>query len=159
MIGLSELAAGATEPRTLGQDRPGDKSCDGSRMNLDSPAVRLDGELRPNGTGAGPMQICTSCNGTYSPGAGARIDAAAAAGRVRESAAAEAANPLINRGADSVNISTAARELSDRLPVAKIRTELVEQIRGEIAAGTYEADDGKLDVATDQLLGRLNITG
>ncbi|MFN7021837.1 MAG: flagellar biosynthesis anti-sigma factor FlgM [Phycisphaerales bacterium] len=105
------------------------------------------------------MQICTSCNGTYSPSAGARIDGAATAGRIRESVAAEAANPLFYRAADSVDISSAARELSDRLPVAKIRADLVEQIRGEIAAGTYEADDGKLDVAADQLLGRLNITG
>ncbi|MCC6320958.1 MAG: flagellar biosynthesis anti-sigma factor FlgM [Phycisphaerales bacterium] len=105
------------------------------------------------------MHICTSCNGTYSPAAGARIDPASAAGRVREQAAAENANPLINRGVDSVDLSSAARELSDRLPVNGVRADLVQQIREEIASGEYEQDDGKLDVAVNQLLGRLNITG
>ena len=55
------------------------------------------------------------------------------------------------RGADRVEISPAAEAAVQAAESGDIRTELVNQLRAQIAAGTYETPD-KLDGAVDRLL-------
>ena len=58
------------------------------------------------------------------------------------------------RGADRVEISPAAEAAAQANETGGIRTELVNQIRAQIAAGTYETPD-KMGVAVDRLLDEL----
>lgn len=51
---------------------------------------------------------------------------------------------------DQVELSETAREQIGRPESAPIRTKLVEQVRAQIAAGTYLTDD-KLDAAVNRL--------
>ena len=55
------------------------------------------------------------------------------------------------RGADTVNLSDQARYLDALRENADVRVDLVQRIRAEIAAGTYESFD-KFDKAVDGLL-------
>lgn len=56
------------------------------------------------------------------------------------------------RSADSVDISSRARELSEKLTLTNpIRQDLVARVRSAIEAGTYETDD-KIDAAAEQIL-------
>ena len=54
---------------------------------------------------------------------------------------------------DEVSLSNAARQLADSSPQqnGEIRFDLVNRIRGEIAAGTYETPE-KLDAALEKML-------
>ncbi len=58
--------------------------------------------------------------------------------------------------ADTVEISPAARYASRLAEVPAVRTELIQRIRSEIQAGTYETGE-KLDVALGKLLQELDI--
>ena len=58
------------------------------------------------------------------------------------------------RGADRVEISPAAEAAVQAAETSGIRTDLVNQIRAQIAAGTYETPD-KLGVAVDRLLDQM----
>src|SRR5262245_60869025 len=68
--------------------------------------------------------------------------------------AARAAAPpepkTTERPSDRVDISDRARFLSKLSALPSVRAELVDRIRQEIAAGTYENDD-RLDQAIDNL--------
>lgn len=55
------------------------------------------------------------------------------------------------RGTDTVDLSEQARYLDALRENADVRVDLVQRIRGEIAAGTYESFD-KLDKAVDGLI-------
>jgi negative regulator of flagellin synthesis FlgM len=66
----------------------------------------------------------------------------------RGQAARSAAAP---RDADRVEISPAAEAAVQAAESGDIRTELVNQIRAQIAAGSYETPD-KLNAAVDRLL-------
>ncbi|GHT28400.1 hypothetical protein FACS18942_08780 [Planctomycetales bacterium] len=64
----------------------------------------------------------------------------------------------ITAGKDEAKFSDAALKLSDALKVeesAPVRFDLVNRIKKEISAGTYETAD-KMDIALDRLLSRLN---
>ncbi len=52
---------------------------------------------------------------------------------------------------DQLDISPAAQEAAQAVESGEIRLELVNRVRNEIAAGTYETSD-KLDSALEQLL-------
>ena len=69
------------------------------------------------------------------------------AGRARPAAASAAATA---RGSDRVELSTVSRLLAKLNQPAEVRHELVNRIRDEIAAGTYESD-AKLDAAVEGL--------
>jgi negative regulator of flagellin synthesis FlgM len=56
-----------------------------------------------------------------------------------------------SQGADRVEISSAAEAAIQAAESGEMRTELVNQLRAQIAAGTYETPE-KLDVALDRLL-------
>jgi negative regulator of flagellin synthesis FlgM len=58
------------------------------------------------------------------------------------------------QGADRVEISPAAQAASQAADADGIRTDLVNQIRSQIAAGTYETPD-KMNAALDRLLDQL----
>ncbi len=58
------------------------------------------------------------------------------------------------RGADRVEISPAAEAAVQAAESGGIRTDLVNQIRAQIAAGTYETPD-KLSAAVDRLLNEI----
>jgi negative regulator of flagellin synthesis FlgM len=68
---------------------------------------------------------------------------------IRGQAAGEAAKT--QAAGDCVTISSAAEAAIQQAEKSGIRQDLVDRIRGEIAAGTYETP-GKLDVALDRLL-------
>jgi negative regulator of flagellin synthesis FlgM len=55
------------------------------------------------------------------------------------------------QGADFVDISPAAEAAAQAAEAGTVRLDLVNQIRAQIAAGTYETPD-KLDIALDRLL-------
>jgi negative regulator of flagellin synthesis FlgM len=55
-----------------------------------------------------------------------------------------------------VEFSTTARLLSKIAELPEIRQELVDQVRAEIAAGTYETED-KVDAALQSLLSDLDV--
>jgi negative regulator of flagellin synthesis FlgM len=55
------------------------------------------------------------------------------------------------QGVDSVDISPAAEAAVQAAEAGPVRMELVNQIRAQIAAGTYETPD-KLEIALDRLL-------
>ena len=54
-------------------------------------------------------------------------------------------------GTDEVQISEQARLLEKVSQIPEVRQERIDQIRAEIAGGTYETDE-KLDIALDRLL-------
>lgn len=58
------------------------------------------------------------------------------------------------RGTDRVEISPAAQAASQAVDTHGIRTDLVNQIRSQIAAGTYETPE-KMNVALERLLDQL----
>lgn len=66
---------------------------------------------------------------------------------------AEASRPEVP-GADRVEISSFARQLSELEQVKGVRSDLVENIRKQIQAGTYETP-AKLDLAIDTLVEEL----
>ena len=55
---------------------------------------------------------------------------------------------------DVVEISSAAKLAAKIQEIPDVRTELVERVRNEIAAGTYETPEG-LEVAVDKLMEEL----
>lgn len=59
--------------------------------------------------------------------------------------------PAANRGVDRVEISAAAQEASQAAEAGGIRHDLVNSIRNQIAAGTYETPE-KMDAALTRLL-------
>ncbi len=61
------------------------------------------------------------------------------------------AHPSPPRGADRAEISDAAQLLSRLNELPDVRHDLVERVRGEIAAGTY-LTEAKLQHAIDQML-------
>lgn len=69
---------------------------------------------------------------------------------------------VVTRGADSVDISALARRLglitSEQTTAKPFRSELVESIKAQIEAGTYDTDE-KLDIALDRLTRDLDVTG
>lgn|SRR5690606_27856391 len=65
--------------------------------------------------------------------------------------AGEAPTSRPSRGIDTVDLSEQARYTDALREGADVRVELVERIRAEIAAGTYETDE-KLDQAVENLL-------
>ena len=56
----------------------------------------------------------------------------------------------IERKADSIDLSSQARRLADLVASSPVRQELVNRIRAEIEAGTYESE-AKINVAIDRL--------
>ena len=54
------------------------------------------------------------------------------------------------RGDDSVEFSAAAQLLSKLSELPDVRQDLVDRVRSEIAAGTYDTDD-KVDALLDEL--------
>ena len=60
-------------------------------------------------------------------------------------------SPDAIRQADQVDVSHAARLLNQLAELPDVRFELVERVRSEIAAGTYETPE-KLDQAITELL-------
>lgn len=81
----------------------------------------------------------------------------------RSRAAEQAQAPeVVTRGADSVDISALARRLglitSEQTTAKPFRTELVENIKAQIQAGTYDTDE-KFDIALDRLSRDLDVTG
>lgn len=58
------------------------------------------------------------------------------------------------RGTDRVEISPAAQAASQAADADGIRSDLVNQIRGQIAAGTYETPE-KMNAALERLLDQL----
>jgi negative regulator of flagellin synthesis FlgM len=64
------------------------------------------------------------------------------------------ATPASTRTGDSVEVSKSAQLLANLASLPDVRQDLVDRVRGEIAAGTYETDD-KLDQAVTSLLSDL----
>lgn len=62
--------------------------------------------------------------------------------------------PAANRGADRVEISAAAQEASQTSEAGDIRHDLVNSIRNQIAAGTYETPE-KMNAALERLLDQI----
>jgi negative regulator of flagellin synthesis FlgM len=59
------------------------------------------------------------------------------------------------RGSDRVEVSTAARLLSQLHQVPEVREDLVAEVRAQIEQGTYETPE-KIDITIDKLLNDLN---
>ncbi len=79
---------------------------------------------------------------------------AGAVGRAEPREAAQeraVAAPQVKRGEDQVELSEASRLLARLKGLPEIRQDLVDQVRAQIEAGTYESDD-KLDQAIEGLL-------
>ena len=55
---------------------------------------------------------------------------------------------------DTVEISTVARLAAQVHELPAVRTEVVQRVKSELAAGTYETQD-KIDVAIDRLMDEL----
>ncbi len=60
------------------------------------------------------------------------------------------------RSSDRVELSRVAQYLSQLQSAPAVRTDLINRVREEIAAGTYLSDD-KLEQAADQLLDDINL--
>lgn len=56
---------------------------------------------------------------------------------------------------DQLDLSREAQELSQARESSGIRQDLVNRVRGEIAAGTYDTDE-KLDLALERMLAELD---
>ena len=65
--------------------------------------------------------------------------------------AREAPKAPARRGADRVEVSEMARLLGTLKQMPDVRADLVERVRGEIAAGRYETDE-KLEIAIDLMI-------
>jgi negative regulator of flagellin synthesis FlgM len=75
---------------------------------------------------------------------------------IQRSGAAEAADRLHGfHGADQVDISSEAEQISRAGLDGSVRADRIAQIRQEIAAGTYETHE-KLDIAIGRLLDELS---
>jgi len=61
-----------------------------------------------------------------------------------------ASTPAIARGKDQAQISTAAQMLSRLSQLPEVRQDLVDQIRGQIADGTYDVES-KIDAILDDI--------
>ncbi len=59
--------------------------------------------------------------------------------------------PAASRGGDEVELSSRARLLSKLKDLPDVRQDLVDQVRSEIEAGTYETPE-KVDAAVEALL-------
>jgi anti-sigma28 factor (negative regulator of flagellin synthesis) len=70
--------------------------------------------------------------------------------RTSRGAAERRAPEEVRTPADAVELSEAARKELERFDSVPIRTELVERVRGAIAAGEYTIDD-KLDAVVERL--------
>lgn len=104
------------------------------------------------------MSSIASINCNQCAGASPRIDTLnnAAGSRV---ASVRSGDDAGLRSSDSVNISSQARELSERAPTtAPVRKELVARVRAEIAADTYLSED-KLQSTADRIVKGLNVVG
>lgn len=66
-------------------------------------------------------------------------------------ASSSAPAPSSTRGDDRVELSSAAQMLAKLRETPGIREDVVDRVRNEIAAGTYETDD-KIDASVDALL-------
>lgn len=55
-----------------------------------------------------------------------------------------------DRGSDRVELSYASQLLSKLAELPEVRQELIDQVRGEIAAGTYDTPE-KIDTLLDKL--------
>ena len=91
------------------------------------------------------MSDVTPVNGAHSP-------ALHASNRLHATGAPAEAGPV--RTTDKVELSRAATFISQLLGKNEVRQDLVDRVRGEIAAGTYETPD-KIDAAVDELLSDL----
>jgi anti-sigma28 factor (negative regulator of flagellin synthesis) len=69
-------------------------------------------------------------------------------------------NTKINQYRDEINFTGAAIEISNKpnteSSTAGVRFDLVNRIKSEIAAGTYETPD-KIDIAVDRMIEKLNL--
>jgi anti-sigma28 factor (negative regulator of flagellin synthesis) len=81
------------------------------------------------------------------------IQPAVPANAVDAAGAVNNAQPVTdpNAAPDVVEISTAARLSSKVADVPEVRTDLIERVKAEIAAGTYETPE-RLDATADRLL-------
>ncbi|QDU35410.1 Anti-sigma-28 factor, FlgM [Poriferisphaera corsica] len=79
-----------------------------------------------------------------------RTSAAAVQTRMSVPAAPTAVETSPHRKADSVEFSEAARYLAKIAELPDIRQDLVDRVKGEIAAGTYDSED-KVDSMLDSL--------
>lgn len=70
-------------------------------------------------------------------------------GRAHQTPAPSASPP--HRGSDSVQFSSAAQLLGKLRDLPDVRQDLVDRVRGEIAAGTYETPE-KLDAAAEAMI-------
>ncbi len=73
----------------------------------------------------------------------------------RRAAQTPAPAPEAHRGGDRVELSTTARLLGQLKSVPDVRQGLIDRVRSQIDAGTYETED-KLDAAIDAILDELN---
>jgi len=86
----------------------------------------------------------------------------AALGRVEREARStqrttpDLADPVVRRGDDRVEVSDVARYLSKLKEVPAVRTELVQEVRAQIEAGTFETPE-RLEGAAEQLLEDLGL--
>lgn len=71
---------------------------------------------------------------------------------------AQTSSQPAKRAGDELNISDAAQIAADEAQVSGIRTELVNEIRAKIAAGTYETPEN-LDSAVTRLAAHLDEIG
>ncbi len=62
-------------------------------------------------------------------------------------------SPTVDRGHDQVELSDSARLLA-KIRENPVRSELIDRVRAEIDAGSYETED-KLDAAIEELLSDL----
>lgn len=69
----------------------------------------------------------------------------------REIAPERPAAAPVQRGEDQLELSEASRLLARLRGLPEIRQDLVDQVRAQIEAGTYETDE-KLDVAIEAML-------
>ena len=79
-----------------------------------------------------------------------RTSATAIQTRPNVSKSAVTAESTTPRKSDSVEFSQAARYLAKIAELPDIRQDLVDRVKGEIAAGTYETED-KIDALLDSL--------
>lgn len=82
--------------------------------------------------------------GTNGPGQIGRTEA-------REASAANQSAAPVQRGEDRVELSDASRLLAKLLGLPEIRQDLVDQVRAQIEAGTYDTPE-KMDQAIESML-------
>lgn len=87
------------------------------------------------------------------------VQSTAGTARTTQTQSVNQATATVPQG-DDVKISDAARQMETTAvtqePLSQgVRLDLINRVRAEIAAGTYDSPE-KMDVAVDRLLGRLN---